>query len=59
MMSKWSGSAVGIYPINLYNEGSDPQRLVGCEAFEGEATLISKRFQETINLSKLWGLTEM
>lgn len=51
--------SVGIYPINLYNEGSDPQRLVGCGAFEGEAALISKRLQKTFNPSTMWELTEM
>lgn len=25
MVTKWSGSAVGIYLINSYNEGSEPQ----------------------------------
>jgi hypothetical protein len=38
MVTKWSGSAMGRYPINVHNEGSDPRRLVGCGAFEGEAS---------------------
>lgn len=36
MVIKWLGSVMGRYFVNVYNEGFDFRRLVGCGVFEGE-----------------------